>query len=110
MPGSRIFAASAAALALAGCQGAHNGSGGGSNSICTPFPAANASATTANGAAAPATAAPLAAADPASALDDCLHRWAYALAPASDDATRVSQAALAACEASLGRWNQQTAS
>lgn len=110
MARSRILAAGAAALALAGCQGAHTASGGGSNSVCAPFLAANAGATTANGAAAPATAAPLAAADPASALDDCLHRWAYALASASDDATRVSQAALAACQASLGRWNQQTAS
>jgi hypothetical protein len=105
-----ILAASAAALALAGCQGAHNGasaSGGGSN-LCTPFPGATASATTAAGA--PATAAPLATADPATAMEDCLHRWGYALAGSRDDATHVAQATLAACQSVLVRWNQQTAS
>jgi|SRR5581483_7957939 len=107
----KILTAGAAMLALAGCQAAHNGAAGGGGGACTPF--ANANATPPAGAAAgttPSTAAPLVAADPAGALDDCLHRWAYALAPASDDASHVSQAVLAACEPSLGRWNQQAAS
>jgi hypothetical protein len=109
MAASKILIAGAAALLLTGCEGARTGASGAA-SVCTPF--ANAAVTPAatTGAATPATAAPLPSADPASALDDCLHRWAYALAPASDDATRVSQAVLAACEPSLGRWNQQTAS
>ena len=107
MGGLRPLCAGAAALALCGCQGAH-GAGGGSSNVCAPFAAATATATTA--ANAPATAAPLTAADPASATDDCLHRWAYALAPASDDAAHVAQAVMAACEPALGRWNQQTAS
>ena len=106
MAASKLFAA-AAALTLAGCQAAHNG-GGGSNSVCLPFPAANAAApAAANGA--PATAAPLPTADPAAALDDCLHRWSYALAASSDDASHVAQAALGACEGALGRWNQNAA-
>jgi hypothetical protein len=109
MPAQQILAASAAALALAGCQAAHNGgtASGGSN-LCTPFPAAAASTTATAGA--PATAAPLAPADPATAMDDCLHRWAYALAGSTDDASRVAQASLAACQSALVRWNQQSAS
>ncbi len=104
MSGLRLLAAGVAALALCGCQGAQTSA---NHSVCTPFAAANApAAPTAN---APAVAAPLATADPASATDDCLHRWAYALASASDDAGHVAQAVMAACEPALGRWNQQTA-
>ena len=107
----RNLAAGAALLALAGCEGAHTtaATGGGGNSLCTPF--ANAAATPAappTSVGAPATAAPVAA-DPALALDDCLHRWAYALAASSDDADHVARATMAACSAALGRWNQQTA-
>jgi len=108
MAATRLIAVSAVALALAGCQGAHNGVAGGSNSVCAPFTAAATPAPAAAGA--PATAAPVAAADPASALEDCLHRWAYALASSSDDAGHVAQAVTAACEPALGRWNQQAAS
>jgi len=103
----RSLSLGAAALALCGCQGAHSGAGGGSASVCAPFTTASAAAPAAN---TPATAAPITSADPAAATDDCLHRWAYALASASDDAGHVAQAVMAACEPSLGRWNQQTAS
>jgi len=41
------------------------------------------------------------------ALEDCLHRWGYALSGAGDDATTVADAAIAACSAPLSRWNQQ---
>jgi hypothetical protein len=108
MRAPETICAAAAALALAGCEAAHGSVGGGGASICAPFAAANAPAT-ATRANTPATAAPLAAADPAAGVDDCLHRWAYALAPASDDASHVAQAVTAACEGTLGRWNQQTA-
>jgi hypothetical protein len=103
----RILGVGAAALALYGCEAAHGGVAGGANSVCAPF--ATAATTTPAAANAPATAAPLANADPASATDDCLHRWAYALAGSIDDAGHVAQAALAACEPTLARWNQQTA-
>ena len=109
MDATRILGVGAVALALGGCQaGAHGVAGGGANSVCAPFAVASTAApASAN---APATAAPLASADPAAATDDCLHRWAYALAGASDDAGHLGQAALAACDPSLARWNQQTAS
>jgi len=69
--------------------------------LCTPFPAAPA----ASGAAAPAVAA----ADPAGPLDDCLHRWGYALAASHDDpAETAAQAAVAACHPALTRWNQDS--
>ncbi len=102
-----ILTAGAAALALTGCQAAHNG-GVASGGVCMPF--ATAATQTTSSAGAPATAAPLASADPAAAMDDCLHRWAYALAGSSDDATHVGQAALSACQSNLVKWNQQTAS
>jgi hypothetical protein len=111
MVGVKLIWAGAAALALAGCQASNDR---GVASVCAPFAAAAATATasaaTTTPANAPATAAPLAAADPAGGLDDCLHRWAYALAPARDDASHVAEAVTAACQGTLGRWNQQTAS
>jgi hypothetical protein len=89
-----------AAVALSACNSGATGGGRGADSrICTPFP----EATTANGQ--PASAAPPA--DPAAALDDCLHRWGYTLAISSDDANPVAQATVAACTAQLASWNQQ---
>jgi hypothetical protein len=70
--------------------------------VCTPFAEAPAA-----GAAAPGQVAPAAAADPAAAVDDCLHRWGYTLAAASDTADTVAQATVAACTPALSRWNQQ---
>lgn len=96
-----IAAAAAAALGLAGC----NKPAG--SEICTPFaaatPAAGAAQTPAPGALQPAVVA----ADPAAALDDCLHRWGYTLAASSDRAQEVALAVVAACSPALTRWNQQ---
>lgn len=98
MRGNLIAAAALACLGLAACNKAE--SGGGSR-ICTPFPteAANANSQ-APGAIQPA-------ADPAGALDDCLHRWGYTLAASADPAEAVAQATVSACASSLTRWNQQ---
>jgi hypothetical protein len=107
---ARLAAAGAAFIALAGCQGSQTAAGAGKG-LCTPF----AATTTATPAApptsvgAPVTAAPIAGADPSAAVDDCLHRWAYALAGSPDDADHVARAVLAACSTSLAHWNQQTA-
>ena len=48
--------------------------------------------------------------DQAAVYDDCLHRWAYSLAPARDQADVVASAVSAACAANLTHWNQQTLS
>jgi hypothetical protein len=65
---------------------------------CTPFPATSASNSTAGLSQTP---------DPATAFDDCVHRWAYALAPARDPADVVAQASVDACGAALNAWSQQ---
>jgi hypothetical protein len=109
MGASKALVAGAASLALCACQAARDGRAGGADSVCAPFASASAPSTKGAASGAPATAAPLSAADPAGALEDCLHRWAYALASASDDAAHVAQATTAACEPALGRWNQQAA-
>ena len=88
-PAILCAAAAAAALGLAGCNDRDKGAAA-VGGLCKAFP---------KDAAAPA--------DPAAALDDCLHRWGYALARAEDDAGTVAKAAVAACGTQLGRWNQQ---
>ena len=102
-----------AAIALtAGLVGCNNAPGGGDGrlaltgaSYCTPFPkaAAASTATTSGLAAAPVSTA----ADPGAAFDDCVHRWAYAMAPARDPADIVAHAAVDACGAQMNAWNQQ---
>jgi hypothetical protein len=74
---------------------------------CTPFPkvATTTTSSQAGLAAAPASAA----ADPGSAFDDCIHRWAYAMAPARDPADIVAHAAIDACGAQMTAWTQQLA-
>lgn len=103
-----------AAAGLTACSNPQRTGGvasSGDNRLCTPF--ATASVATAPGQAtapapgAPAT-APALAADPSAALDDCLHRWGYALAASRDDANQVATATVAACGTSLSRWNQQS--
>ena len=54
----------------------------------------------------PAPTAAAAAADPAAPVEDCLRRWAYALAGSRDGADMVADASVAACGAALGRWNE----
>lgn len=88
-----------AALSLAGCNRR-----GDNSRICTPFQEA---AATGNAqAVAPGALVPTA--DPAAALDDCLHRWGYTLAASPDRAQEVATAVVAACAPALTRWNQQT--
>jgi hypothetical protein len=102
----KALAAGAAVLAIAGCQGARQGGvAGGGNSLCLPFAGTGAQ----TNAAGTATAPPLTAADPSAATEDCLHRWGYALAGSTDDATHVARAVMAACGSTLARWNQQSA-
>ena len=86
-----LVALALGAAALAGCSRE-----GGASDICTPFAAA-----AANG-------GPAVINDPAAAFDDCLHRWSYSLAGAKDQADVVASAAVAACGATLTRWNQQS--
>ena len=111
-PRTLIAAAALAALGLAACN--NNGHGAtGANGICKPFTTASTTAQTTP--AAPTTlpanstgvlpAAPTG--DPSAGLDDCLHRWGYTLAAASDPANVVADATLAACSSALSNWNQQ---
>lgn len=101
-------AAIALAAGLVGCN-----SGGGADgrlaltgsSYCTPFQKTASTSSQAGLAAAPASMA----ADPGAAFDDCLHRWAYAMAPARDPADIVAHAAVDACGAAMNAWNQQVA-
>lgn len=102
----------ALAAGLAGCNSGGVGGGDGrlaltGSSYCTPFPktANTATSSQAGLAAAPASMA----ADPGAAFDDCIHRWAYAMAPARDPADIVAHAAVDACGAQMNAWNQQVA-
>jgi hypothetical protein len=80
-----------AALSLAACSDDDRGDA----RLCLPFQgAANAQA-----AATPA--------GPSAAIDDCLHRWGYALARSEDTADEVAAAVVAACMPTLTQWNQQ---
>jgi hypothetical protein len=100
--GNLIVAAALVSLGLAACS--KSGTGGVGSHICTPFPeAAN---TNAQGVGVQGLGATAQAADPAAALDDCLHRWGYTLAASSDRAQDVAQATVAACTPALTRWNQ----
>ena len=47
-------------------------------------------------------------ADGPAAIEECVRRWAYSLAPSRDEADMVADAVVAACSAQLSRWNQQT--
>ena len=83
------------ALSLAACNPGHEG-GPAVRAFCPSFKDASSNA-----------GGPLAVADPAAAAaDECVHRWAFALAPSRDEASLVASAAVAACSAKLGAWNQ----
>jgi len=93
----RLAAAlSLAAAGLAACEGAGQGAVAANPAICVDFKAAKA----------PAPGAPQ---DPGVAVDTCVQRWAYSLAPSRDDAAAAASAAVAACTPQLARWNQQLA-
>jgi hypothetical protein len=49
-------------------------------------------------------------ADLSGPVDDCVRRWAYSLAPSTDDARDVANAAVGACLGVLARWNEQSLS
>lgn len=83
-----LLIVAAACVGLTACQSGERTVAG----ICKPFPD--------KAAAPPAEGAP--------ALEDCLHRWGYALAAGRDDAGTVADATVAACTAPLTRWNQQS--
>lgn len=102
MAKSKLIALSAVvALGLAACENTASGGGrAGGSRVCTPFPEGTAQSGT------NAPAAPISS-DPAAALDDCLHRWAYSLAVSADPAEQVADASVAACAGNLARWNQQ---
>lgn len=87
-------ALTAVALALSGCHGKGGRLEAASSDFCTPFPTAQSGAP----AAAPN--------DPSAGFEDCLHGWAYALAPSCDPAEVVAQAAVEACGDRLTQWNQ----
>jgi hypothetical protein len=93
-------AAVALAVGVGGCSERGSAQGGGlmtlaGSKYCTPFKTAttNVNATLS---------------DPAALFDDCLHRWAYTLAPARDPADVVARASVDACGPILTAWNQQT--
>lgn len=102
--GKLIAVAALAVFGLAACNDASHGGTSAGGKLCTPFPATPAAtAPVAPGAA--VTVVPPA--DAAGGVDDCLHRWGYALAASSDPAEPTAQATVAACAATLSRWNQQ---
>lgn len=93
-----LLAAALAAIGLTACNDQNRGpTGHAVSGLCLPF-----TGQAANGSAA-AVAPP---SDGAGVLDDCLHRWGYALAASTDDADQVANAAVAACSTALSRWNQ----
>lgn len=96
------------ALALAACSDDDDERRGGSGGarLCIPFAGAQTTqgGQTAQGSQAAPAAAPT---GPSAAMDDCLHRWGYALAASEDPADQVAGAVVAACMPALSRWNQQ---
>ena len=94
-------AAMALAVGVSGCGERSSAQGGGmtltGSKYCTPFRAATTNVNTTLS-------------DPAASFDDCVHRWAYTLAPARDPADVVARASVDACGPILTAWNQQTLS
>jgi hypothetical protein len=92
-------AAVALAVGVSGCSDRSSAQSGGltltGSKYCTPFKAANTNVNTTMS-------------DPAASFDDCVHRWAYTLAPARDPADVVARASVDACGPILSAWNQQT--
>ncbi|WP_411289203.1 hypothetical protein [Phenylobacterium sp.] len=102
-PANLVAIAALAAVGLSACEGNQNRrTAGGGGGLCKPF------TETANNNAAMPAAPGAAAGDASAAMDDCLHRWSYTLAASSDTADVVADAVVAACNAPLARWNQQS--
>jgi hypothetical protein len=93
-----------ATLGLSACEERHEMAA--NPKVCADFKATKPATTTTA-----ATAPPMAAgAEGAAPLDDCVRRWAYSLAASRDAADTVAEAAVAACNVQLARWNQQALS
>jgi hypothetical protein len=95
------LAAALIAIGLAGCGQSDRGgdlTAAGATGLCTPFKTEDAAARPANPGAANATSA---------AVDECLHRWGYALAAARENADVVAGATVTACGSAIANWNQQ---
>jgi predicted outer membrane protein len=86
-----------AALGLAACDQRHDMAG--NPKVCFDFKTAK-----------PAAAPAVAGAEGAAPVEDCVRKWAYSLAGSRDDAGTVAEAAVAACNLQLVRWNQQSLS
>ena len=94
-PGARLGALLClAAVGLGACDHARDRAMRADPGICVDF--RNAKAAT-----------PGVAPDGPAAVDDCVQRWAYSLAPSRDGAETVAAAVVAACTPQLTRWNQQ---
>ena len=85
------------ALGLAGCNNAEKRQAqAGNNGICIDF------------AQAAKAGPPVAPQEGPAAVEECVRRWAFTLAPSKDAADQVADAVVAACATPLSRWNQQT--
>jgi hypothetical protein len=80
-----------AALALSACESSNRMAS--NEKICVDFKQAKAPL-------------PAPGADGAAAVEQCVQRWAYSLASSRDEAGTVAEAAAAACQTQLSRWNQ----
>jgi hypothetical protein len=96
-----------AALGLSACEERHEMAA--NSKVCADFKATK-PATTTTAATAPPMAAMAAGAEGAAPVDDCVRKWAYSLAASRDAADTVAEAAVAACNVQLARWNQQALS
>lgn len=91
----RLSAAlSLTALGLVGCDNAQGNAARANAAICISY-----------GKTPPAT--PGVAQEGAAAVENCVQRWAYSLAPSRDDAAAVAEAVVAACATPLTAWNRQ---
>jgi hypothetical protein len=94
-----LLAAMSIGFGLAGCGPSNRNSGLTVSSAagpCTPFKGADA--------ASPPAGAP---ANGSAAVEECLHRWGYALASAKETADVVAAATVTACSGPVANWNQQ---
>jgi hypothetical protein len=91
----------AAFIGMAGCGQASRSGGevtvGSTGGLCTPFKTVDAATPPTNAASANGSAG----------VDECLHRWGYALAAAKENADVVAAATVTACNGAVAAWNQQ---
>jgi hypothetical protein len=97
---ARGLGAALIAIGLASCGPSDHGGDltAGAAGLCTPFKTEDAAARPAN---------PSAATGSSAAVDECLHRWGYALATAKETVDVVATATVTACSSAIANWNQQ---